>query len=58
MLHITDPHLFADPEGSLRGTNTRASLEKVLAHYAAGDWRADRVVVTGDIIQDDSAGAY
>jgi len=58
VLHITDPHLFADPEGSLRGTNTRASLEKVLAHYAAGDWRADRVVVTGDIIQDDSAGAY
>jgi Icc protein len=58
VLHITDPHLVADPEGSLRGTNTRASLEKVLAHYAAGDWRADRVVVTGDIIQDDSAGAY
>ena len=58
MLHLTDPHLFADPEGSLRGTNTRASLEKVLAHYAAGDWRAHRVIVTGDIIQDDSAEAY
>lgn len=58
MLHLTDPHLFADPDGSLRGTNTRASLGKVLAHYAAGDWRAHRVVVTGDIIQDDSAEAY
>ena len=50
--------MFADPEGSLRGTNTRASLEKVIADYSARDWRAHRVVVTGDIIQDDSAEAY
>lgn len=58
VLHLTDPHLFADPEGSLRGTVTYASLAAVLAHYRAGDWRADIVVVTGDIIQDDSAAAY
>ena len=30
----------------------------MLAHYRDGDWRADLVVVTGDIIQDDSPGAY
>lgn len=58
VLHLTDPHLFADPDGSLRGTVTATSLAAVLAHYRAGDWRADIVVVTGDIVQDDSAQAY
>lgn len=58
VLHLTDPHLFADPEGALRGKATLASLSDVLAHYAAGAWRADLVVVTGDLIQDDSAMAY
>jgi Icc protein len=50
--------LFAAKDGSLRGTVTYSSLSAVLAHYQAGDWRADVAVVTGDIIQDDSAGAY
>jgi len=30
----------------------------VLAHYRGGDWQADIAVVTGDLIQDDSPGAY
>lgn len=58
VLHLTDPHLFADPQGDLRGTVTYASLKRVLEHYRAGDWRADIVAVTGDLIQDDSAEAY
>ena len=58
ILHVTDPHLFADSEGSLRGTVTQAPLQRVLDRYQAGDWGADRVVITGDIIQDDSAEAY
>lgn len=58
VLHLTDPHLFADAGGELRGANTQASLQSVLAHYSESGWRADRVVVTGDLIQDDSAGAY
>ncbi|MGI9270148.1 MAG: metallophosphoesterase [Woeseiaceae bacterium] len=58
VLHLTDPHLFADPDGSLRGTVTFASLSAVLAHYRASDWQADIVTVTGDLIQDDSAAAY
>ncbi|MGI9236068.1 MAG: phosphodiesterase [Woeseiaceae bacterium] len=58
ILHLTDPHLFADSEGSLRGTVTQVSLQRVLDHYQAGDWKADRIVVTGDLIQDDSAEAY
>jgi Icc protein len=42
----------------LRGTVTAESLQRVLDHYAASDWRADRVLITGDLIQDDSAEAY
>ena len=58
VLHLTDPHLFADPQGALRGAVTHASLEAVLTHYRDGDWQADIAVVTGDLVQDDSAGAY
>jgi 3',5'-cyclic-AMP phosphodiesterase len=57
-LHLTDPHLFADADGELRGTVTQESLQLVLDHYQAGDWRADRALITGDLIQDDSAEAY
>jgi len=57
-LHITDPHLFADPASDLRGTVTQESLQRVLDHVRAADWPADIVAVTGDLIQDDSAAAY
>ena len=58
VLHLTDPHLFADPQGTLRGSVTYESLAAVLKHYADSGWTADIVVVTGDLIQDDSAEAY
>jgi Icc protein len=58
VLHLTDPHLFADPDGNLRGTVTHSSLSAVLAHYRDSGWQADVVAVTGDLIQDDSAQAY
>jgi Icc protein len=50
--------LFAEADGDLRGTVTQDSLQRVLDHYQAGDWRADRVLITGDLIHDDSAEAY
>ncbi len=58
VLHLTDPHLFADKSGELRGTVTWDSLSRVLDHYESSGWKAERVFVTGDIIQDDSAEAY
>lgn len=57
-MHLTDPHLFAARDGSFRGAVTCASLNAVLVDYRSGDWQADLVVVTGDLIQDDSTGAY
>jgi len=58
VLHLTDPHLFAEADGDLRGIVTQDSLQRVLQHYQAGEWRADRALITGDIIQDHSAEAY
>lgn len=58
VLHLTDPHLFADPAGQLRGTVTFESLARVVDHYGSSGWQADLVLATGDIIQDDSAAAY
>lgn len=57
-MHVTDPHLFADPDSGLRGTVTRDSLQRVLDHILAAKWPADIVAVTGDLIQDDNAEAY
>lgn len=58
ILHVTDPHLFADSAANLRGTVTLQSLGRVLEHIRSADWQADIVAVTGDLIQDDSAAAY
>ena len=58
VLHVTDPHLFADAESSLRGTVTHSTLKRVLAAIQSDDWQADLVAMTGDLIQDDSREAY
>ena len=58
VLHFTDPHLFADADGSLRGTVTAESLAAVIEDIGRRAWPADIALVTGDIIQDDSAAAY
>lgn len=58
VLHVTDPHLFADTESSLRGTVTHETLRDVLAHYQQSGWTADLIAMTGDIIQDATAAAY
>jgi Icc protein len=58
VLHLTDPHLFADRNGSLRGAITYDTLLAVIEHYGRREFEADLIALTGDIIQDDSAGAY
>lgn len=58
ILHLTDLHLFADSASELRGCNTDASLNAVIGDYHSRDWRADITLVTGDLVQDDTAAAY
>ncbi len=56
ILQITDPHLYGSASGRLRGVETDSSLRAVLddAFARVPDYSA--VLVTGDLVQDDSAG--
>ncbi len=58
VLQLTDPHLFADRAGVLRDRNSFDTLSDAVAHYDASGWTADLVYLTGDLVQDDSRGAY
>jgi Icc protein len=56
ILQITDPHLYGSAAGRLRGVETDSSLHAVLddAFARVPDYSA--VLVTGDLVQDDSSG--
>lgn len=57
LLQISDSHLFASAQGTLRGVQSLASLQQVLAHVQRRRARVDAVLATGDIANDES-GAY
>jgi Icc protein len=56
ILQITDPHLYGNASGSLRGVETDSSLRTVLddAFAQVPDYAA--LLVTGDLVQDDPSG--
>jgi Icc protein len=56
ILQITDPHLYGSATGRLRGVETDSSLRAALddAFARAPDYAA--VLVTGDLVQDDTSG--
>ena len=58
ILHITDPHLHARRDARLRGTVTDATLVATLEHALAGSRRADAVMATGDLVQDETRAGY
>jgi len=58
IVQITDSHIFADPNGSLLGVNTRDSFEAVCDRVCKEEWRADMLLATGDLAQDASPDAY
>jgi 3',5'-cyclic-AMP phosphodiesterase len=66
ILQITDPHLYGNASGNLRGVETDSSLRDVL-HEAfapgvaalgasAADSAYAAILVTGDLVQDDPSG--
>ena len=59
LLHITDLHLQALPEGRARGLVTQSTFESVL-NCALNDprWPPDGILVTGDIVEDGSRAGY
>jgi 3',5'-cyclic-AMP phosphodiesterase len=60
LIQITDAHLFADPRGKLMGLTTRSSFEAVLdlALGESAPGRADALVMTGDLVHDESSEGY
>lgn len=58
VLQLTDLHLFSDPEQDLLGLNTRWSLDLIIQAIKALSHQPDVILLTGDLAQDESAGAY
>lgn len=58
LLQLTDPHLMADPDGTLLGVNTRSSLGAVIRQVRDDEPAPDLVIASGDIAQDGSQAAY
>ncbi len=58
ILQLTDTHLFADPEGSLYNINTRNTLYKVIKHVEKTHEHIDAVLLTGDLVHDESHVGY
>ncbi len=56
LLQFTDPHLFADRQGRLRGVETLPALNKVIEHAQAHHWPCEGILATGDLVQDDAGG--
>jgi len=58
LVHITDTHLYADPEAQLKGVSTRESFMAVTAAACKTHASSDAVVLGGDLAQDQSKDAY
>lgn len=58
LLQLTDPHLFGQPGQRLLGITTRASFESVLALALGRSQPADALILTGDLVHDESAAGY
>lgn len=58
IVQISDCHLFADAGQRLLEVDTRLSLARVLDDIGARQPGADLLLASGDLAQDESAGAY
>jgi 3',5'-cyclic-AMP phosphodiesterase len=56
LIQFTDPHLYGDADGKLRGVATYASLLATIEHARARHWPCDAILATGDLVQDDADG--
>ncbi len=58
LVQLTDIHLMASPEQTLRGVNTQETLEKVLQAIANSDQKPDLFLLTGDLADAGDGEAY
>lgn len=58
LLQITDTHLFATADGTMRGCATAQTLQALLERICPLDPRPDALLLTGDLSQDETAASY
>jgi Icc protein len=59
LLQISDTHLHATKDSRMRGVNTYDTFRAVLDRAGTDDaWPPDAVLVSGDIVQDESRAGY
>ncbi|MCK3655208.1 3',5'-cyclic-AMP phosphodiesterase [Pasteurellaceae bacterium Macca] len=58
ILHLTDPHLFANDQQQLLGINTAKSFQAVLNGVMETSFDYDFILATGDLVQDHNREAY
>ena len=58
ILQISDTHLFAAPGGRLKGVDVDAALAAVVADMAARHGDAELVLLTGDLVHEETATSY
>jgi 3',5'-cyclic-AMP phosphodiesterase len=56
LVQFTDPHLFGEETGALRGVATYPALVRAIERARERDWPVDAVLVTGDLVHDDPSG--
>jgi Icc protein len=56
VVQISDPHLRADPAGTLRDVVSLDALERVLAHALDSHVGVDALLCSGDVVNDEPAG--
>jgi Icc protein len=58
VLQLSDTHLYANPDGRLLSQCTRRTLGLVLELARETFWPADRILLTGDLVHDESPAGY
>jgi len=58
LLHLTDFHIFTDPNGLIKGICSRDSLQAVLTHVQQHYPQSDITILGGDLAQDELASTY
>jgi Icc protein len=56
LLQFTDSHVSGDEDGRVRGVDTLASFASCLEHARRHHAPVDAILLTGDLVQDDSRG--
>jgi 3',5'-cyclic-AMP phosphodiesterase len=56
LVQFTDPHLYGDPAGKLRGVCTLPALRAAVSHATRRHAPWDALLITGDLVQDDATG--